>query len=226
MKTAEEFYGQAIGFNSAVKQKITNQLFGICKGMNYPVCSLTVRIAPEMKDRIADHFASVSSVAENQDTKVDLKTMAAEYNPDKYGQEAAKDKEALGRFYLEQAKKLARQVGKDQLTEKYRALAKKYLDETVVEQELPEVFILRPSEEPYRFDIKKGEKTPYRLGVEYGTIVHLEYFSSNNKFEVRYRNHPPVKVWAGEKISKDVADDEGVLIATEDTIVFIKATKK
>lgn len=225
IKTAEEFYGQAISFNSAVRQDITNRLFNICKGQNYPICSLTVRIAPEMKGPIADHFASASGATNNQDAKVDLKSMAAEYNPDKYGEEAVKDKEALGRVYLEKAKEFARQVGKDQLTEKYRALAKKYLGEAVVEQELPEVFILKPSEQEYEFIIKKGEKTPYWLWSEQGIRTNLHFSSTNRKYEIHNMNGSVIKIWAGDKFGEE-DNEKFVIVAIEDTDVFIKVTKK
>lgn len=186
MKTAEEFYGQAISFNSAVKQEIVNRLFGICKEQNYSVCSLTVRIAPEMKGPIADHFASASNSVKDQDAKVDLKSTAAEYNPDKYGEEAAKDKEALGRVYLEQAKKLARQVGKEQLTEKYRVLARKYLGEGIVESELPEVVVCGPNEKKYRFPLKGGEQVDRWIIVDGHNKKYFFFAEKECQFDVLY----------------------------------------
>lgn len=225
-KEAEGFYREASLYNPSVSKEVAKELF--TKGAqigNDSFLYLAGRLDSSLNKAIGEYYSSLSKVASRKEDQIDFLGKAANFD-NTLEKEYTENREALGRFHLEEGKKWARIPGKEKVTDDHRQAVRKYLGDAVVEAELPEVFILIPREDHYRFDIKKNEKTPYRLAVEHRTTVHLEYFSSNNKFEMRYKNHPTVRVWAGEKITKDIEDDEGTLVATEDTIVFIKATKK
>lgn len=80
--------------------------------------------------------------------------------------EDAEDKQALGRFYLDEAKKCARQIGKEKEADEHKALARKYLGEAIVKEELPEAVEYKQNKNKYRFPLVAGEQTICLIEVD------------------------------------------------------------
>ncbi len=131
------------------------------------------------------------------------------------------DKQALGRFHLEEAKKWAKRAGFDVVADEHKKIARKYLGDAEVEKELPEVIVLKPRKCPYEFQLNKGEQTSSWIAWDEKTTTHLHFFEVNNdKYEVRYKNGDRVKVWAGEHMPQR-PEDQFKITAIEDTMVLI-----
>jgi hypothetical protein len=235
MKSAKGFYNEMMEYNPSIAKTLAVDFLKKGKEIksdNY--LEMAVYLDPSLGTQVADHYDSLPTKSE--DDKVRNLKRSSIFDSMKYGEKYNNYREQHGRAYLEKAKENAKLIGKEAeaKTAKFKALAREFLGDATVNAELPEVFILSPNGNNnvkninglYFFDIKKGEKTPYWIGIEYGTKAHLSYSSTNNKFEVRYKKNPPVKVWAGEEISGKIEDDERIFIATEDTTVFVKVVKK
>ncbi len=131
------------------------------------------------------------------------------------------DKQALGRFHLEEAKKCAKRAGFEVVADEHKKIAGKYLGDAEVEKELPEVIILKLRKSPYEFQLNKGEQTSSWIAWDEKTTTHLHFFEvDNEKYEVLYKNGDRVKVWAGEHMPNK-PEDQFKIIAIEDTIVLI-----
>ena len=95
--------------------------------------------------------------------KVDTLANAAKYDR-KYEDAYQSTRKQLGHGYLEQAIAFAKKAGNETSVNKYKALAKKYLGDTLVEQELPEVKIYQKGS--YTLSLKSNEQTPYWIMFE------------------------------------------------------------
>jgi hypothetical protein len=146
---------------------------------------------------------------------------------DLYKNEAVKktfqdNKQALGLFHLEEAKKWAKRASFELVAEEHKGFARKYLGDAEVEKALPEVIILMPRKKIYEFQLKKGEQTSSWIAWDKKTATHLYFYEvDNDKYEVHYKNGDIVKVWAGENVPKK-PDDMFKIVAIEDTTVLIK----
>lgn len=80
--------------------------------------------------------------------------------------EDAENKQALGRFYLDEAKKCARQIGKEKEADEHKALARKYLGDAMVDAELPEAVKYKRNKDKYRFPLVAGEQTTCLIEVD------------------------------------------------------------
>jgi len=131
------------------------------------------------------------------------------------------NKQALGLFHLDEAKKWAIRPGFEIVADEHKKFARKYLGEAVVEKELPEVIILTPRNQAYEFTLKKGEQTGSWISWDEKTTNHLYFFEViNNEYEVHYKNGDSVRVWAGERMPTR-PDDQFKIVGVEDTIVLI-----
>jgi hypothetical protein len=131
------------------------------------------------------------------------------------------NKQALGLFHLDEAKKWAKRAGFEIVADEHKQFARKYLGDAEVEKELPEVIILTPRKRAYEFQLKKGEQTSSWIALDEKTTTQLHFFEvNNNKYEVHYKNGDIVKVWAGEQVPKK-PDDRFKIVAIEDTTVLI-----
>jgi tetratricopeptide (TPR) repeat protein len=131
------------------------------------------------------------------------------------------NKQALGLFHLDEAKKWAIRPGFEIVTDEHKKFARKYLGDAEVKKELPEVITLTPRKRAYEFALKKGEQTGSWIAWNEKTTTHLHFFQVNNdKYEVHYKNGDRVRVWAGEQMPK-IPDDQFKIVAIEDTTVLI-----
>jgi len=229
---AANMYSEAAIYRPEIGQQVANEMFerGKATGNDgyFAVASRLGR--EEMDKKIGAHLAGQAKTKKTEDEKTDAYGQAAHYDK-QYGEIYLAGKEKLGRGYLEQAKQFAKKVGADAQAAKFKTLARKYLGDAAVDAVLPEVLVLTPEgclnknneKGVYVFEIKKGEKTPYRINGPHGQIVNFAYFSNNGKYERRYKKHPPIKVWAGEKVTERIDEDEEY-VAVEDTIVGVKVS--
>ena len=131
------------------------------------------------------------------------------------------NKQALGQFHLDEAKKWAIRAGFEIVADEHKKFARKYLGDDEVEKALPEVIILTPRKRAYEFQLKKGEQTSSWIAWDEKTTTHLHFFEvDNDKYEVHYKNGDSVRVWAGEHVPK-TPDDQFKIVAIEDTTVLI-----
>jgi hypothetical protein len=131
------------------------------------------------------------------------------------------NKQALGLFHLEEAKKWAKRAGFELVAEEHKGFARKYLGDAEVEKALPEVITLTPRKQAYEFQLKKGEQTSSWIAWDKKTTTHLHFYEvDNDKYEVHYKNGDIVKIWAGETLPKK-QDDMFKIVAIEDTTVLI-----
>jgi len=131
------------------------------------------------------------------------------------------NKQALGLFHLDEAKKWAIRPGFEIVADEHKKFARKYLGDAEVEKELPEVIILTQRQRAYEFQLKKGEQTSSWIAWDEKTTTQLHFYEvNNNKYEVHYKNGDIVKVWAGEQMPKK-PEDQFKIVAIEDTIVLI-----
>jgi hypothetical protein len=130
------------------------------------------------------------------------------------------NKQALGLFHLDEAKKWAKRPGFEVAADEHKQFARKYLGSAEVEKELPDVMILKPRKSAYEFQLKKGEQTSWWIAWDEKTTAQLHIYHVNDKYEVHYKNGDSVRVWAGEQVPKK-PDDQFKIVATEDTIVLI-----
>jgi hypothetical protein len=130
------------------------------------------------------------------------------------------NKQALGLFHLDEARKWAKRPGFEVAAEEHKQFARKYLGDAEVEKELPEVLILKPRKSAYEFQLKKGEQTVWWIAWDEKATAEFHMFHVNDKYEVHYKNGDSVRVWAGEHMPKK-PDDQFKIVATEDTIVLI-----
>ena len=131
------------------------------------------------------------------------------------------NKQALGLFHLDEAKKWAIRPGFEIVADEHKKFARKYLGDAEVEKVLPEVIILTPRKRAYEFHLQKGEQTGSWIAWDENTTTHLHFYEVNNdKYEVHYKNGDRVRVWAGEHMPK-TPDDQFKIIGIEDTTVLI-----
>jgi hypothetical protein len=131
------------------------------------------------------------------------------------------NKQALGQFHLDEAKKWAVRSGFEIVADEHKKFARKYLGDDEVEKALPEVIILKPRKRACEFHLQKGEQTSSWIAWDEKPTTQLHFYEvNNNKYEVHYKNGDIVKVWAGEQTPKK-PDDQFKIVAIEDTIVLI-----
>ncbi|MGC1455707.1 MAG: hypothetical protein WA946_11025 [Nitrospirota bacterium] len=131
------------------------------------------------------------------------------------------NKQALGLFHLEEAKKWAKRAGFEAVADEHKQLARRYLGDAEVEKELPEVMILTPRNRVYEFQLKKGEQTISWIAWDKKKTTHFHFFEvDNDKYEIHYKNGDSVRVWEGENMPK-IPADQFKIVAIEDTIVLI-----
>lgn len=224
IQQAEAEYREAISYRPELSGAIAESLFQLGKNTGRDdVFFLAARINPALQPAIAKHYDSLSRNAKTHEAMVDNLGKAAEYD-EKYSGEYHENKQGLGRFHLDEAKKWARKVGKEDVTNEHRILARKYLGDAAVEVELPEVIELKPRTDVYEFELDKGEQTSSWMWGERGVITSLHFFHSNNKYEIRFKKGDVVKIWAGEEMPKEIYD-QFKIIATDNTVVMIDVKK-
>ncbi len=224
-KQAETEYREAISYRPELSSPIAESLFQLGKKTGRDdIFFLAARINPSLQSDIAKHYDSLSRNAKTHEGMVDNLGRAADFDP-KFKGEFHEQKNQLGRFHLDEAKKWARLVGKEDVANEHKLLARKYLGDAAVETELPEVVILKPRAESYVFKLKKGEQTESWLWGEQGVRTHMVFYSDNHKYEVILQNGSLIKIWAKEHLPKE--DNERFKIrAIDDTFIAIDVSLK
>jgi hypothetical protein len=183
-----------------------------CAKEQFSIKSVRSKYAFEIADlykREADYFYH-EAAALNPAVRIEIVKKSFQEN-----------KQALGQFHLDEAKKWAKRAGFEVVADEHKKFARKYLGDAEVDRELPEVIILTPRNLAYEFELKKGEQTSSWLGWDEKKTTHFHFIKVNNeKYEVHYKNGDRVKVWAGEQMPKK-PDDQFKIVAIEDTTVLI-----
>jgi len=131
----------------------------------------------------------------------------------------------LGLYHLDEAKRSAKMPGEEAATEQHRQSARQYLGRATVDTEVPEMITLSPRFRVYEFTLKKGEQTNSWIQGEVETTAFIHVFeTTNDAFEVRYKNGEVIKVWAGETVPK-IPNGPFKIVATDDTTVLIIVDK-
>lgn len=131
------------------------------------------------------------------------------------------DKQALGLFHLDEAKKWATRAGFEAVADEYNGFARKYLGDAEMEKELPEVIILTPRKNAYEFQLKKDEQASSWVSWDEKTTTHLHFYEvTNDKYEVHYKTETGSKYGRANTCQKK-PDDQFKIVAIEDTLVLI-----
>lgn len=184
VKQAEELYLEAGNYNPALAKETADNLLAQGKAIGKDsFLYLAGRLNPGLKQAIGDYYYGQSKSAKSVEGKVNYLAKAAEYDNTKAG-EYQENRENLGRFHLEEARKWARKPGKEKVANDHKGLAKKYLGESAVEQELPEARIYQPG--TYTFSLNAGEQTEYWIMFPSGVVINYALSSKDYKYKLVY----------------------------------------
>ncbi len=159
-------YEEALAYKADARQTIALDMFERGKSTGKRgYFTVANRLDSSFGQKAADHINAQIQGTKSVDKKIELLEDAANLDK-KYEITLRTTKEAEGRGNLEKAKIFARKVGQETATEKYKALARKYLGEAVLEEQLPEVVEYAPRAEMYVFWVKKGEQTNHWIEIQ------------------------------------------------------------
>ncbi len=175
---AGNIYDEAVkNYKPTARRSIANDMFekGKATGM-VGYFDVANRLDSTVGVKISQYYCTLSQSTENMNEKMDALAHAAKFNK-KYVEVYRAKKERIGRGYLEQAKAFAKKIGKESETDKYKALARKYLSDDVIESELPDVVKYHPSDNKYRFPLTYGEQSSHWIiadGFDFGLFSEKE----------------------------------------------------
>ena len=201
LDTANELFQKAVSYDPGLGKAIGAFLFET--GMRYEsdnLLSLATSYDQALRRPIAEHYHSLSKVAEMDETKVDLLQMSARYD-NTYESEYELNRQTLGRYHLEKAVEFAKRPGKDAVTGEHKSLAEKYLGENVVKKELPEEIVYQPGK--YTFSLIAGEQTPYWITFPDGVISNWNLDSLDGKFQAIYDDGEVVNLWSAKSLPRN-----------------------
>jgi len=201
VKQAEGFYLEAGNYNPALAKETADSLFAQGKATGKDsFLYLAGRLNPGLKQAIGDYYYGQSKSATGAEGKVNNLAKAAEYDNTKTN-EYQENRENLGRFHLEEARKWARKPSKEKVANEHKALAKKYLGEAVVERELPVERIYQPG--TYTFSLKNGEQTESWITFPSGVTSNWNLDSPDGKFQAIYDDGEVVNLWSATTLPRN-----------------------
>jgi hypothetical protein len=190
MQQADNLYSEAMSYDPAMKDEITNSLFLMGKQTGRADgFLLSTKYNPSLKPAVADHYYNLSVAATNNEDRTDLLGKAADFDIARYGSKFTNSKLKLGRSYLDKAVAYAKQPGKEEECERCNKLARKYLGDPIVDKELPDIKYFGEGLHSLG-TYKAGEQTPYwftSLAGSFNTYIIMT--NGNRNFTVITRTH-------------------------------------
>ncbi len=186
---AEQFYHEAFIYNPGLAKELANKLFekgkqDSAKELRSALLDMAGKLNSVLNPAISAFYYSLSQTASTGEEKVDLLAKAVQFDSARYSDEYEEKKRTLGNVHLEEAKKLSRKVGGEKKTEAHRALAVKYLGESVVQADLPVELVYQPGE--YSFQLQANEQTPHWISFPEGALVNYTLSSSEPNCTLLY----------------------------------------
>jgi len=190
MQQADNLYSEAMSYDPAMKDEITNSLFQMGKQTGSADCFLlSTKYNPSLKPAVADHYYGLSGASTSNEDKTDLLGKAADFDNARYGSKFTNSKMKLGRSYLDKAIVYAKQPGKEEECERSKKLARKYLGDSIVDKELPDIKYFGEGLHSLG-TYKAGEQTPYWLASVAGSFnTYIITTNGNRNFTVITRTH-------------------------------------
>ncbi len=235
LQKAEELYREAFLYDPILSKKVAASLLRRGKQASNTKASsdlllyMAGKIDLELNPAISGYYYSLSQAASTSEERVDMLEKAVRFNNAKYSREYEENKQTLGRYHLEEAKKLGRKVGHENATNENRALAIKYLGEAAVESDMPGEIIYQPGE--YSFQLQANEQTPHWISFPEGEYVNYTVSSSEPNCTIIYDDGEVVSV--GSKItlghsSNKVRDKFKIEALTDQTEItmLVEASQK
>ena len=217
---AGNMYEEALAYKAEARQQIANNMFELGKSSGKRGYFVVAnRLDSSFGPKAGEVLNSQIQVSTSIENKIALLEDAAKLDK-KYEVTLKTTKEAEGRGNLEQAKIFACKTTKEaaEATIKYKALARKYLGEAVVENELPSERTYGKG--TYVFNVKAGEQTPHYIkfvgGVKFSVssndyeyyLVYKDGQRVKDGLKVKY----PRKVWSIFKLEAMQSDQEITMI--------------
>lgn len=221
VKQAEEFYLEAGNYNPAISKETAVSLFANGKAKKDDnLLYLAGRLNPGLKQAIGDYYYGESKNAPNAEAKVKNLARAAEYDNTKTA-EYHENRDNLGRFHLDEAKKWARKPGMEKTANEHKAQACKYLGDAKVNAELPMAKIYQPG--TYTLSLKAGEQTEYWITFPSGRITNYSLSSKDYNYQIVFEDGKVMK--DGENVTYPKNEYTFRIIAISDQPVINMVVK-
>jgi len=200
---AGNIYVEAVSYKESARQSIANEMFekGKTSANIRGYFNVAKQLDASLASKTADHWNSLSQKAKGDEAQNDMLREAAKDDPARFQKAYYDDSEKKGRRALEKAKVYAKKVGMEAPTAEEKALAKKYLGNVIVEQELPVEKIYQPG--TYTFSLKSGEQTESWITFPSGVISNWNLDSPDGKFQAIYDDGEVVNLWSATKLPRD-----------------------
>jgi len=214
---AGNMYEEAVAYKADARQPIALEMFERGKSTGKRgYCAVAKRLDKSLAPQIGEYYHALSLSKKTASEQIEVLEYAAADDP-RYERELQQKKEVEGRGALEQAKVFARKPGQEAAAAKYKALAKKYLGEAIVDQELPHTKAYTPG--TYYFTLNAGEQTEYWITFPTnGKIPHWKIGSKDDKFQIVYDDGQIVPGWTDDPMPANKYTFRFVAVTGQQTI--------